>query len=331
MAKKRILSGMRPTDRLHLGHLFGALANWKKLQEEEAFFMIADWHALSSEYEHPERLKENIFQVIVDFLSAGLDPNKCTIFLQSWVPEHSQMHLILSMLVPIPWLERNPIYKEQLQEIKDKDIRTYGFLGYPVLQAADIVLYKANTVPVGQDQLPHLELCREIVRRFNYLYKTDLLVEPQALLTEVPKLPGIDGRKMSKSYKNCIYLSDRGKELEQKILAMITDPARKRRNDKGHPEVCTIYAFHKVFSKDQVDEISQGCREAAIGCVDCKKMLYKNLSTVLEPIWQKRAELEQKPAFIWDILQEGSRKAHIVAKETYEAVLEKISIPKSPS
>lgn len=325
--KKRILSGMRPTDRLHLGHLLGALENWKKFQGHECFYMIADWHALSSEYENPARLKENIFQITIDYISAGLDPEKSVIFLQSWIPEHAQMHLALSMIVPLPWLERNPTYKEQLQEVKGKDLATYGFFGYPVLQAADIVLYKANTVPVGVDQLPHLELCREIVRKFNNLYNTDILVEPHPSLTNVPKLPGLDGRKMSKSYKNAIYLSDKGKELEKKVLSMITDPARKKRTDKGHPEICSVHTYHKIFNPHEAEAIEKACRNAEIGCVECKQKLIKILEKTMQPIWEKREKLEKEPDRLWDILRNGSKKAKEVAGKTFEEVLKVINLP----
>ncbi len=325
--KKRVLSGTRPTDRLHLGHLLGALDNWRRFQNEECFYMIADWHALSSEYADPGRIKESTFQVAVDYLSAGLDPEKSVIFVQSWVPEHAQLHLLLSMLVPIPWLERNPTYKEQLQEVKGKDLSTYGFLGYPVLQAADILLYKADIVPVGQDQLPHLELCREIVRRFNNIYNTQLLVEPQPSLTKVPKLPGTDGRKMSKSYKNCIYLSDRGKELEKKLMTMITDPARKRRDDKGHPDVCAIFSFIEVFSAQDKEDIAQACKEAKIGCVECKRKLVKVLEQAMGPLWENRAKWEAHPDDLWDILRQGSAKAREEARSTFKEVLAVVGMP----
>lgn len=325
--KKRILSGMRPTDKLHIGHLLGALDNWKKFQDHECFYMIADWHALSSEYADTSKLKENIFQVTVDYISAGLDPEKSVIFLQSWVPEHTEMHMVLSMITPLPWVERNPTYKEQLQEVKGKDLSTYGFLGYPVLQAADIVLYKANTVPVGVDQLPHLELCREIVRRFNSLYNTDILVEPQPMLTNVPKLTGLDGRKMSKSLKNCIYLADRGKELEHKVLNMITDPDRKKKTDKGHPDVCTVYTFQKIFNLDEQIEIEHACKNAEIGCVDCKRKLLKRLENILQPMWEKRESLEKHPDHLWDILKHGSKKAKEIASKTLNEVLKAVNFP----
>lgn len=328
MSKKRVLSGTRPTDRLHLGHLLGALSNWRKFQNQECYYMIADWHALSSEYADTSRLKENIFQVTIDYLSAGLDPEKSVIFLQSWVPEHAEMHIVLSMLVPLPWVSRNPTYKEQLQEVKGKDLSTYGFLGYPILQAADIVLYKANIVPVGVDQLPHLEMAREIVRRFNSIYNTNILIEPQPSLTDVPKLPGIDGRKMSKSYKNCIYLSDRGKELEQKVLNTITDPARKKKTDKGHPEVCVVHTYHKIFNPNEAKSLDEACRKAEIGCVDCKRKLIKVLEKTMQPIWDKREQLEKDPDKLWDILKEGSKKARGIASNTFSEVLDAINLPK---
>lgn len=324
---KRILSGVRPTGQLHLGNLLGALENWKKIQNEKCFFMIADWHALSSEYANAGMIKNNIFQVAVDFISAGLDPEKSIIFLQSWVPEHAELHLLLSMIVPLPWLKRNPTYKEQLQEVKGRDLATYGFLGYPVLQAADIILYKADTVPVGMDQLPHLELCREIVRRFNYLYKTDILVEPQPLLTRVPKLPGIDGRKMSKSFDNCIYLNDRGKDLEKKILNMFTDPARKRKTDKGHPAICPVFQYHQIFNKKEAEEITALCSQAKIGCVECKRKLLAILEEVLQPIWARREDLEKTPDLIWDILKDGSRQARDTARKTLRQIIKAVGLP----
>lgn len=324
--KKRILSGTRPTNRLHLGHLLGALDNWRKFQDEECYYMIADWHALSSEYASPLSIKDNIFQVAIDYISAGLDPKKCSIFVQSWIPEHAQMHLALSMIVPIPWLERNPTYKEQLQEVKNRDLSTYGFLGYPVLQAADIVLYKADTVPVGVDQLPHLELCREIVRRFNSMYTTNILVEPQPSLTKVSKLPGLDSRKMSKSYGNCIFLSDKGKELEKKVLSMLTDPARIKKEDKGHPEVCTVYKYYEIFAPHKKEEAAVACRNADIGCVECKRNFIKELEKIMTPIWERREKLESRPDDLWDILKDGTKKAKEVAAKTYSEVLEKIGM-----
>lgn len=328
---KRVLSGVRPTGQLHLGNLLGALENWRRMQNEKCFFMIADWHALSSEYANAAAIKNNTWQVAIDLISAGLDRERSIIFLQSWVPEHAEMHLLLSMIVPLPWVERNPTYKEQLREVKGRDLATYGFLGYPVLQAADIVLYKADTVPVGVDQLPHLELCREIVRRFNYLYHTDILVEPQPMLTKVPKLPGIDGRKMSKSFSNCIYLNDRGKELEKKVLNMLTDPARERKTDKGHPEVCPVFKYHQIFNKKEAEEIAGSCRQAKIGCVECKRKILGVMEKLLQPIWANREELEKTPDVIWDILKHGSKQAGNVAHQTLNEVMNAVGLPANNS
>jgi tryptophanyl-tRNA synthetase len=264
--KEVILSGMRPTGPLHIGHLFGALKNWKKLQDEgyNCFYMIADYHALSTEYSNPGKIKEYVEEIAIDFISSGLDPEKSTIFIQSLVPEHTELHLIFSMFVPLGWLERNPVYKEQVEEIYDKDLHTYGFLGYPVLQAADILIYKAELVPIGQDQIPHLELTREIARRFNYLYGYTF-PEPQALLTETPKIPGIDGRKMSKSYNNAIYLKDSPEEIKNKVSKMFTDPKRIYRKDPGHPQTCPVFLYHKIFNENRVGEIESDCKNATIG------------------------------------------------------------------
>lgn len=325
---ERVLSGTRPTDRLHLGNLFGAIENWKAFQNEignrfdECFFMIADWHALTTEYENPKLLRENIRQVAIDYLSAGLNPEKATIFVQSQVKQHAELYLLLAMTTPIAWLERNPTYKEQLQEIKDKDIKTHGFLGYPVLQAADILIYKATHVPVGLDQLPHLELCRELVRKFNFIYKKEIFPEPQSILTQVPKLPGTDGRKMSKSYGNAIYLSDSGDILRKKIMGTLTDPARKRREDKGHPEICTVYSYHCIFSKPEVETVAHECREALRGCTDCKMHLFKNMSAQLKPMHEKRAEFEAQPKKIEEILDTGAQKARRFSESTMKEVRE---------
>ena len=325
---EKVLSGTRPTDRLHLGNLFGALDNWKKFQGEigkkyeTCFFMIADWHALTTEYEKPKQLKENIRQVAIDYISAGIDPDLSTIFVQSSVKEHAELLLLLSMLTPIAWLERNPTYKEQLQEMKEKDIKTHGFLGYPVLQAADILLYKATTVPVGLDQMPHLELCREIVRRFNFLYQKEVFPEPKGILTEVPKLAGLDGRKMSKSFGNAIYLSDSGDVLGKKVMMTVTDPARVRRQDKGHPEVCTVYSYHEIFSKRSLETIAGECREAGRGCTDCKKELFKNMSESLRPVHESREKLEKNPSKVDQILNRGTEKARKQAQETLKEVKE---------
>ncbi len=320
MAKHTVLSGVRPTDKLHLGNWLGALENWKKLQELHAcYFMIADWHALTTEYADTKSLAQNAREVALDFLSVGLDPEKSTIFVQSAVPQHAELHLILSMIVPIPWLERNPTYKEQLEEIKGKDLRTYGFLGYPVLQTADILLYKADIVPVGQDQLPHLELSREIARRFNAMYGP-VFPEPQAQTTQVAKLPGTDGRKMSKSYQNAIYLSESPETLRKKVMSMTTDPARVRRQDKGHPEVCPVFAMQQIFNALKKDKIAEDCRSAAIGCTDCKAMLAEELDKALKPMREKRKELEGKPQLLRDILEAGNAKARVAAQATLNDV-----------
>ena len=317
MKQKRILSGMQPSGKLHLGNYFGALKNWVSLQDEfECFFFIADWHALSSLYEGPGRIKDFSFEVAIDWLSAGLDPEKSTMFLQSDIPEHAELHLILSMIVPVPWLERNPTYKEKQDEVKNVDMSSYGFLGYPVLQTADIVLYKADYVPVGIDQAPHLELSREIVRRFNKLYKK-VFIEPGAKISDIPKLSGLDGRKMSKTYDNAIFLSDGEKEIGKKVKSMLTDPARARRDDPGDPDVCNLYPFHKIYSpKAMQDEIASDCRTAKIGCGDCKNMLSKTMVEGMKPIMEKRQEFLARPDAVKEILRDGTLKAQAVAKST---------------
>ncbi len=324
MAKGRVLSGLRPTGEVHLGHLLGVLNNWAKLQEEhDCFFMVADLHALTTDYAHPAGIGENIRGNVIDWLAAGLDPEKCTIFIQSQVPEHAQLHLLLSMITPISWLERNPTYKEQKEELKDKDLSTYGFLGYPVLQTADILLYRATSVPVGEDQLPHLELGREIVRRFNHLYGR-VFKEPQPILTRMPKLLGIDKRKMSKSYKNYIALADSPEVIREKVLRMITDPARIRRSDSGHPEVCNVSTYQGFFNSQRVAELSGCCREADIGCTDCKRELAEALITYLKKLQERREQLKSDPDTVRNILSEGNRVARKVAaatlKETWEVM-----------
>ncbi|HEA46799.1 MAG TPA: tryptophan--tRNA ligase [bacterium] len=316
----RILSGMRPTGRLHLGNLLGALTNWKNLQEKyECFYMVADLHALTTDYADTREIKRNIREMVIDWLASGIDPKKSTIFIQSQIPEHSELYLLLSMFTPIPWLERCPTYKEQLKEIKGKDLRTYGFLGYPVLQAADILIYKAEVVPVGEDQLPHLELTREIARRFNHLYK-DIFPIPQAKLTKVPRFPGIDGRKMSKSYNNCIYLSDSDEVIKEKIEEAITDPARKTLKDKGHPDICTIFNFHQIYNRKNVKDVEARCKKAQIGCRECKRNLANTLASALSDFHRKRKELLENPEKIDKILKEGRKKASSIAKQTLEEV-----------
>lgn len=320
MSKKRVLSGMRPTGKLHLGHLTGALNNWKKFQDEyECFYFVADWHALSTEYSNTSPIRNNIIEMFIDWLAVGLDPDKATFFVQSSIPEHAELHLLLSMITPLPWLERCPTYKEQLRELKERDLFTYGFLGYPVLQAADILIYKADYVPVGQDQLPHLELTREIARRFNTIYKK-ILVIPQAKLTANPKLLGIDGRKMSKSYNNAIYLSDSETVIKKKVQTMVTDPARIKKDDPGHPDVCSVYSLHKIFNHEQEPEIRKKCKGGTIGCVECKKIMAKKLIDTLADVQVKRKELESKPKYIQKILAEGVKKARKVASDTIAEV-----------
>jgi len=326
--KKRILSGMRPTGRLHLGNLHGALENWIQLQKQyDCFFFVADWHALTTDYATPGDIHNNIWEMVVDWLSAGLDPEYCTLFIQSEVKEHAELHLLLSMITPLPWLERNPTYKEQQQQMEQKDLATYGFLGYPVLQAADIIMYKANGVPVGKDQLPHVELTREIARRFNFMYQREVFPVPDALLTEVPVLPGTDGRKMSKSYGNCIYITEPEEVIREKILKMMTDPARVRRHDPGNPELSPVYAYHKIYSSSaEIEEVAHGCRTAAIGCIDCKRILIKNVLARLKPIREKRLELEEDMQKVRQTLREETAKARAVAVQTMAEVRDAIGL-----
>lgn len=326
--QKVILSGMRPTGRLHLGNLHGALDNWLKLQETyKCFFFIADWHALTTDYARPEAIKENTWNMLLDWLSVGLDPEKSTLFIQSEIKEHAELYLLFGMLTPIAWLERNPTYKEQQQELSHKDLSTYGFLGYPVLQAADILIYRAHGVPVGRDQLPHIELTREIARRFNFIYGKEVFPEPEALLTEFPVLPGTDGRKMSKSYGNCVYITESPETAHKKILTMITDPQRKRRTDPGNPEVCPVFSLHKIYSTEETrSEVVQGCTTAGIGCVDCKKMLLAHMDARLDPIREKRRALEASRQKVYDIILEGIDRARKEAVVTMEIVREAVKL-----
>ena len=318
MTNKRILSGMQPSGQLHLGNYHGALKNWIAMQDDfDCFFFIADLHSLTTLYENPQLLKKYSFEVAVDWLSSGLDPGKCTLFVQSEISEHAELHLILSMMVPVPWLERNPTYKEKQDEVKSVDMSSYGFLGYPVLQTADIVLYKANAVPVGIDQVPHLELSREIIRRFNKLYKKKVFVEPEAKISDVPKLNGIDGRKMSKSYNNAIFLSDSEKDITKKVKGMLTDPARGRRDDPGDPDACNLFPMHKIYSPiEEQEEIISACRKAEIGCGDCKLKLADNLLKSMLPSMEKRKEIAARPKDVYEILHVGTEKARAVARAT---------------
>jgi tryptophanyl-tRNA synthetase len=325
--KERVLSGMQASGKLHIGNLVGALSNWVKLQDKyDCFYFVADWHALTTGYADPSSINESTRNILINFLAAGLDPEKCTIFIQSHVLEHAELHLLLSMITPLGWLERVPTYKEQQQELKDRDLSTYGFLGYPLLQTADIIIYRAKYVPVGIDQVPHLEISREIARRFNYLYK-EIFPEPEALLTEFPKLVGTDGRKMSKSYDNAIYLSDTPEEVEQKLRTMVTDPARIKRTDAGNPELSPVYQLHKIFSsKPEQENIAEGCRTAGIGCIECKKILIKNVLNIMEPIWIKRNELINNPNILNDVADKGTAKAREVAEETMQLVREAMGL-----
>ncbi len=386
--RPRILSGMRPTGKLHLGNLVGALQNWIELQDHyESFHFVADWHMLTTDYADTADLHTNTQEMVTDWLAAGLDPNKATFFIQSRLPEHAELHLLFSMVTPLGWLERVPSYKEQLDNIKDRDLHTYGFLGYPVLQAADILMYKADAVPVGEDQVPHVELTREVARRFNNAFGevflqgegeyppdapywdglatgtgigalaaglygsvdkislikaafrrapldlrayhlnsglgkiSEIFPEPQALLTPTPRLPGTDGRKMSKSYENAIFLSDPPDVVSKKLATMITDPARKRRTDKGNPDVCPVFDLHKVFSTSQnIDQVNRECRTAEIGCLDCKALLAQHVNARLKPIQERRRVYEQAPQKVWDVLEEGTARARRVAQATMAEV-----------
>ena len=323
MTKPRILSGMRPTGALHLGHLTGALDNWVRVQDEgeyQCFFAIVDWHALTTDYAEPGAIRENVLEVAIDWLACGLDPEKSTLFIQSLVPEHAELHLLLSMLIPLPWLERVPTYKEQQQQLTDRDLSTYGFLGYPLLQSADIMIYKAAAVPVGEDQAPHIELTREVVRRFNNLYGP-VFPAPKTLLTETPRTPGTDGRKMSKSFGNAILLKDPPETIWEKLRPMVTDPARVKRTDPGNPEICPVFDLHKAFSSPASREwAADGCRTAGIGCLDCKGRLREHVVERLAEIHARRPGLASRPDTVWDILREGSRRAREAAQATLEDV-----------
>ena len=316
-----IVSGMRPTGRLHLGHFHGALENWLRLQKEyQCYLFVADWHALTTDYATPEGIQQNTLEMVVDWLSIGLDPAKAVIFRQSQVKEHAELHLIYSMITPVPWLERNPTYKEQIRELTGKDLSTYGFLGYPVLQAADITIYKANKVPVGVDQAPHVELTREIVRRFNQLYQP-IFPEPEVLLTEAQKVPGLDGRKLSKSYGNAVFLSDTPQEIDQKLSRMMTDPARVRRSDPGEPEKCPAFQLHKIYcTPEEIEQVSLGCRTAGIGCLECKKVMIKHVIDDLAPFREKRAHYQAKPDEVAAILAAGDDTAAKAAAATMTEV-----------
>jgi tryptophanyl-tRNA synthetase len=325
--KKRILSGMRPTGPLHLGNYHGALANWVRMQDQfDCFYFIADWHALTSDYENTSQITDNSVQMMMDWLSVGLSPEKSTLFVQSSIKEHAELFLLLSMITPVPWLERNPTYKDQIVQLSNKDLSTFGFLGYPVLQAADIIMYMANAVPVGVDQVPHVEITREITRRFNYLYG-NVFPEPESVLTETPKILGLDRRKMSKSYDNAIYLSDSVENVRAKVLKMITDPQRMKKTDPGNPDICNVYEFHKLYSTQEiVDRVNQECRKAEIGCVACKKIMAEHLIDALAPIREKRSYYENHQDTVMDIIQAGNEKARKVAQRTMASVRSAMNI-----
>ena len=368
-SKKRVLSGMRSTGKLHLGNYVGALENWVRMQEQyDCFFCVADWHALTTDYADTSRLKENTVDVLLDWLAAGLDPAKCVMFIQSHVPAHAELHLLLSMITPLGWLERVPTYKEQKENIKGKDLDTYGFLGYPVLQSADILIYKADFVPVGEDQVAHVELTREIARRFNafyafaqpvvtetngltpqqrellissgteitpdtdYIFPRTVFPEPQSLLTPAPRLPGTDGRKMSKSYDNAVMLTDPEAVVRQKLKTMVTDPARVRRTDPGNPDVCPVGDLHKIFSNPEtMAKVNEGCRSAGIGCIECKSWVADALVKILNPMQERRRKYEDNPRLAWDILEAGSARAREVAGGTMDEVRKAMGLDYSPS
>jgi len=320
MAKKRILSGMRPTGRLHLGHLFGAIKNWAALQDEyECFFFVADWHALSTRYMHTENIKQDIFEVVTDYISGGVDPDRCTFYIQSHVPEIAELELLLSMIVPVSWVERCPTYKDQVNEL-GPDVATYGFLGYPVLMSTDILCVKGDLVPVGRDQIPHLEITREIVRRFNRLYG-EVFPEPHPKLTEFALVPGTDGRKMSKSYNNSILMSDDLDTIWKKLKKTVTDPEKIYKGDPGHPDICNVFYYHKLFnSQERLAEIESTCKSGELGCADCKKELLECMKVKMQPIWDKRKQLEENPQIVKDLLDKGSESARVIIKKTLSEV-----------
>jgi tryptophanyl-tRNA synthetase len=318
---KTVFSGIRPTGTAHLGNYIGALSNWVKLQDRyRCIYSIVDWHALSSEYEDPKAIREYTFEVACDLLGVGLDPDKCILFVQSAVKEHAELHLLLSMITPLGWLERVPTFKEQQQELAEKELNTYGFLGYPLLQTADIIVHRGDFVPVGEDQAYHVELAREIVRRFNRLYGP-VFPEPQILLTEMPKLSGTDGRKMSKSYGNAVYLKDSPEVIRKKIAPMVTDTRRKRRSDPGEPNDCPVFSLHRAFvDKDRREALAAACRTASVGCLECKGVVIDSIIGLLTPYWERRRTLEADPARVWEILERGNEKARASARKTMEDV-----------
>lgn len=325
--KQRIVSGMRPTGPLHLGHLFGVLDNWIALQNRhDCLFFVADWHAMTSEYGEPQKIRDFVPELVMDWIASGLDHEKSIFFLQSEVKEHAELNLLLSMITPLGWLERNPTYKEVKQELVAKDLNTFGFLGYPVLMSADILMYRATMVPVGHDQLPHLELCREIARRFNHLYG-DFFPEPQHQLTQASKLPGLDGRKMSKSYGNAIYLGEDMDSVRRKIMTMLTDTNRKRLKDPGNPEECNLFPYLSLLDpQGDYQEVIQGCTQATRGCMDCKKLLVDKMAAFLEPIQARRRELQNDPDELWEIIRQGTDRAREEASRTLDELRGRLNL-----
>jgi len=325
--KEKIFSGMRPTGRMHIGHYFGALQNWVHLQDEyDCIFGVADWHALTTAFDSTQEIEKNLMEMVADWLSVGLDPEKSILMIQSLVPEHAELNLLFSMITPVGWLERNPVLKQQLQDMGLKEAVGFGHLGYPVLMAADILIYKASRVPVGEDQVPHIEITREIARRFNFLYQCSVFPEPEALLTSSPRILGIDGRKMSKSLNNYIALNDTREEIQKKVMAMFTDPEKVRRHDPGHPERCNVFTFHEAIANPRVEEIERDCRSGSLGCVACKKQLAELLTDFMDRIMFRRERYQGKEGLIKEILIEGSRKAREIARRTMEEVREAIKI-----
>jgi tryptophanyl-tRNA synthetase len=328
-AAGRIVSGMRPTGRLHLGHLLGTLRTWRAVQTtHDCFFFVADWHALTTDYDRTEGLTTNVVEMVTDWLASGVDPERATVFVQSAVPEHAELHLLLSMITPLGWLERVPTYKETQQQLVDRDLSTYGFLGYPVLQAADILMYKATTVPVGADQVPHVELTREIARRFNHVFG-ELFPEPQAMLAAAPRVPGLDGRKMSKSYNNAVYLADEAAEVDAKLSRMMTDPRRARRRDPGDPDDCPAYTLHRIYcTPEELEYTAQGCRTAGIGCLECKKIMIARAEAELGPIRERRRALAARPDDVRDVIATGNTRARAIAAATMDEVRRLVGLAK---
>ncbi len=320
-----VVSGMRPTGRLHLGHLLGTLRDWVSLQEKfDCYFFVADWHVLTTDYERPERVSEFSAEMVMDWLAAGLDPERCVIFQQSAILEHAELALLLGMLTPVSWLERNPTYKEQREQIQGRDLSTFGFLGYPVLQAADILLYRGSKVPVGEDQVPHVELTRDIARRFNNYYGS-ILPEPEALLSPSPRVPGTDGRKMSKSYNNAIALDEDPASIEKRLGRMATDPRRVRLTDPGDPKDCPAFRLHQIYcTDDEIEAVTEGCKTAGIGCLDCKKIMIKHVVAELAPLRERRADLAENPERVREIVAAGTERAQAVARETMRQVRDAI-------